>query len=123
MVDRLSPAIPGRTAGGRSAEPPGDHDDGYDGPAEVLVTGLRLTVRVQLRGCFHPVLGRYRWYGRLAPHEELSRVLGDGGRAVVVRTPEGAAPARIGDPDLWGRLRVEGTGTPPFRIHDDLGEG
>ncbi|MEU1126986.1 DUF4873 domain-containing protein [Streptomyces sp. NPDC005899] len=101
-------------------------DDGYEGPAVLVVEDrAEFTLRARLTGRFQPLDGRYRWYGRLEAHEELTRLVGDRGAGVVLRTAEGDAVGRITEPDLWNRYRIEGTSVPPFRVPfslDDVGE-
>lgn len=88
-------------------------DDGYEGPAVLAVEGrAEFTVRARLTGSFQPLDGRYRWYGRLQAHEELTRMVGDRSAGVVLRTSEGDAAGRITEPDLWNRYRIEGMGMP-----------
>ncbi|WP_328914603.1 MULTISPECIES: DUF4873 domain-containing protein [unclassified Streptomyces] len=91
-------------------------DDGYEGPAVLVVGEERFTLRARLCGQFQPLDGLYRWYGRLDPHEGLSRLVGDRSADVVLETEEGGARGRITEPDLWNRYRIEGTSVPPFRI-------
>ncbi|SDO18435.1 DUF4873 domain-containing protein [Actinacidiphila guanduensis] len=91
-------------------------DDGYDGPAVVIVGEERFATRARLLGQFQPLDGRYRWYGRLAADEALTRLVGDRGAAVILRTEEGFAEGRIGEPDLWNRYRIEGESAPPFHV-------
>lgn len=89
--------------------------EGYDGPAEVLTDQGPVDVTVTLRGAFQPIDGRFHWYGRVVHHGRL-----DGpGRAaadVVLRTPQGEAAGRLSDEDPWGRLRIAGTGRPPYPL-------
>jgi cation diffusion facilitator CzcD-associated flavoprotein CzcO len=92
-----------------------DDEDGYRGAAILEAGGLRRDVRVELRGYFQPIDGRYHWYGRIAADPALAEALRGGRVKGTLTTPEGAAPADVGDPDPWGRYRVEGTSTPPFR--------
>lgn len=92
-----------------------DHSDpGYTGPATLLIDGAELAVEVDLRGYFQPIDGRYRWYGRVAADSELTRrVLGNRAE-VLLRTPVEERRAELSDPDMWGRFRVAGEGSPPF---------
>jgi hypothetical protein len=88
--------------------------EGFDGQAElVLDDGRRLEVRVRLRGHLEPIDGRFHWWGRIAPSAELDSAVRSGSTATV-ETPYGAATGRLSDVDPWGRLRVTGTGRPPF---------
>lgn len=97
-------------------------DDGYEGPAVLIVGEERFALRARLVGQFQPLDGRYRWYGRLDSDEGLSRLVGDRSAAVVLQTEEGDAEGRITEPDLWNRYRIEGTSVPPFRIPLGLGD-
>ncbi len=99
-----------------------EHDDGYAGPAEVTVGERTFILDVRLSGFFQPLDGYYHWYGRLAADEDLSALVGTGKADAVLTTPHGLAPGRLGDPDLWHRYRIEGTSTPPFRVHRTLEE-
>jgi len=92
-----------------------DGEDGYQGTAILEVGALRLDVSVELRGFFQPIDGRYHWYGRIAADPALAEALPAGRTKGALTTPHGSAPAEIGDPDPWGRYRVEGVSTPPFR--------
>jgi hypothetical protein len=88
----------------------------YEGPAQLVLGAAPddtlVDVEVRLRSLFHPIDGRRHWYGRVAPDPRLD-VLTPGAE-VLLRTPRGAAPARLSDRDPWGRYRVSGTGRPPF---------
>ena len=89
-------------------------EDGYQGPAVLEVGERRYDVRVELRGYFQPIDGRYHWYGRVAADPALAELLVGGRQRGTLSTPQGSAPAEVGDPDPWERLRVEGTSTPPY---------
>jgi cation diffusion facilitator CzcD-associated flavoprotein CzcO len=91
-----------------------DDEDGYQGTATLEVAERSFDVRVELRGCFQPIDGRYHWYGRIAADPALDEVLAAGKQRGTLTTPEGSAAADVGDPDPWGRYRVEGISTPPF---------
>ncbi|WP_340379359.1 DUF4873 domain-containing protein [Streptomyces sp. SS7] len=98
-------------------------DEGYEGLAVLVVEGrTEFTLRATLIGGFQPLDGRYRWYGRLEAHEELTRLVGDRSAGVELRTTEGHAVGRITEPDLWNRYRIEGTSVPPFRVPFGLDE-
>jgi cation diffusion facilitator CzcD-associated flavoprotein CzcO len=88
-------------------------DDGYEGPATLTIGGSRLPVRVELRGHFQPIDGRYHWYGRVAPDDAVAAAIG-GGKAAELSTPEGTAPCQVSDPDTWHRYRVTGVSAPPY---------
>ena len=94
------------------AEP--GHDDGYEGSATLVAGPARVDVQVRLRGYFQPIDGRYHWYGRIEPNEDLAGVVRSGRARAVLTTPEGSAPCELSDPDPWQRYRVTGLSTPPF---------
>ncbi|OLF12479.1 DUF4873 domain-containing protein [Actinophytocola xanthii] len=100
-----------------------EHDeDGYEGPATLVVGSTELAVEVSLAGHFEPIDGRYHWYGRLRPSEELADLLGSRRGEGQLRTPFGTAEAQLTDPDPWGRYRVTGTSRPPFPVPTTLQE-
>lgn len=100
-----------------------EHDEeGYTGPAKVLLDNHEIDVSVTLRGYFQPIDGYYHWYGRIAANDALSGAVGGVRKAAVLRTPEGEAQGQIGDPDPWHRLRITGTSTPPYRVPTSLEE-
>jgi hypothetical protein len=83
----------------------------YAGRATVYTGDQEVEAEVTLRGAFQPIDGRFHWYGRAAgPGLDA---LGSGS-TVRLRTPYGAATGRLSDVDPWGRLRITGTGAPPF---------
>jgi hypothetical protein len=96
-----------------------DHEEGYDGTAVLLSEEHGVEVEVSLRGGFQPIDGRYHWYGRVAADDAVESRFGSGAD-VVVRTPQGEALGRLSDVDPWGRLRITGTGRPPFAADDDV---
>ncbi len=97
-------------------------EDGYAGPATLIVDERELAVEVALRGHFQPIDGRYHWYGRLAEHPELAELVGGRKRTAVLRTPQGQATGEVSDPDLWRRYRITGVSTPPFAVATSLTE-
>jgi Domain of unknown function (DUF4873) len=98
-----------------------EHDEeGYTGPARLIVDESELDVTVVLRGYFEPIDGHYHWYGRVHASDELSAVLDGRTRPAVLRTAEGTATGRLSDPDTWGRYRITGTGQPPFAVATSL---
>lgn len=100
-----------------------DHDDeGYTGPATVLLDGAEVAVQVKLRGYFQPIDGYFHWYGRIDRNDALAELVGDRKRTVVLRTPEGEATGDVADPDPWQRLRVTGVSRPPFHVPTTLAE-
>lgn len=108
MIDRV-PATP-------AAGVPVPGEDGYLGPATLVIDDAEFEIEVDLRGVFQPIDGHYHWYGRIAAHEALERALGGRKHAGELRTPEGSARGDICDPDTWGRYRILGTSTPPFAL-------
>jgi hypothetical protein len=81
----------------------------FSGPAEIRVGEATVEVEVDLRGGFQPIDGRFHWYGRVGIHDHLTS-----GDRVTIRTDRGEAQGRLSDADPWGRLRIAGTGRPPF---------
>jgi hypothetical protein len=92
-----------------------EHDEDYAGPAVLTVDGKDLPVHALLDTRHEPHDGRLHWFGRIRI-EGPAEALPSG--PVELRTEGGRAQARIGDVDPWGRYRVTGVGTPPFRIDD-----
>ena len=99
-----------------------EDEDGYAGPATLVLDERELAVDVVLRGHFQPIDGRYHWYGRLAAHAELADEIGGRKRVAVLRTPIGEASGEVSDPDPWGRYRISGVSTPPFTVPTTLAE-
>ena len=97
-------------------------DDGYRGPARLTIAGVRLEVLVDLRGRFDPIDGRYHWYGRIAAHSELARLMAGGRSEAVLEIRDRARPCELSEPDLWDRYRVTGYSTPPFPALSDVGQ-
>jgi hypothetical protein len=98
-----------------TAQPHGTADeDGYAGPAVLVVSGRQFDVSVELRGVFQPIDGRYHWWGRVERDEELAAALGQGRGAGEIVTLAGRAACELSDPDPWQRYRITGTSTPPF---------
>jgi hypothetical protein len=98
---------------------PVDHiDPGYDGPLTIRLADQSLQLQGRLRGQFDPIDGRYHWYGRLEQSEELASLLTRTSAEVHVVTPGAEAVGTLGDADVWGRLRVAGSGRPPFELPD-----
>jgi hypothetical protein len=81
----------------------------YSGPASIRDGDDTVKVTVDLRGGFQPIDGHFHWYGRVGVHDRLTS-----GDQVTIRTEYGVADGRLSDVDPWGRLRVAGTGRPPF---------
>lgn len=92
---------------------PDDHD--YRGPASLVTADTEISVEVVLRGYFQPIDGRYHWYGRISANTALDDLVRNN-RPVLLRTPEGEAEGFVSSPDVWRRLRISGTGRPPFAL-------
>ncbi|OZM75152.1 DUF4873 domain-containing protein [Amycolatopsis antarctica] len=100
-----------------------DHDeDGYTGPATLIVEDTEIPVEVTLRGHFQPIDGYYHWYGRIAVNERLAEIAQGRKKPAEIRLPEGSATGEISDPDPWDRYRIMGTSTPPFHVPTTLAE-
>ena len=90
--------------------------DSFRGVATVRLGDRPFSLTLRLSGRFEPVDGRYRWAGRAEPDDEFLAAFRSGIRDATVLISEGTAvPARLGEPDPWGGLRVSGVGTPPWR--------
>ena len=100
-----------------------EHDeDGYSGPATLVVDGVSVPATVELRGYFQPIDGFYRWYGRVAVNEELTKLAGGKKKPVTIHAGAHTAEGELSDPDPWGRYRIMGTSTPPFHVPTSLEE-
>jgi hypothetical protein len=99
-----------------------DDEDGYTGPATLVVDEVEFAVSVTLRGVFEPVDGRYHWYGRVGADAALAEKVGGRKGSGVLRTPFGEAAAALSDPDTWGRYRISGTSRPPFDVPVSLAD-
>jgi len=99
-----------------------DHEDGYTGPATLVLDERELTVDVAVRGHFQPIDGRYHWYGRFTANTELAELVGGRKRTAVLRTPVGEATGEVSDPDPWERYRISGVSTPPFAVPKTLAD-
>jgi hypothetical protein len=90
-------------------------DDGYAGAAVLLAGGVEVAVTVEVGGRVEPVDGRYHWNGRVAPAPEVSALVRDGKRVAELTVAGGRpAPARLGEVDPWGGVRITGVGPPPW---------
>ncbi len=91
-------------------------EDGYSGEACLIIGETRFDVRVELRGHFEPIDGRYHWYGRIASSHSLDDQLGGAKASGALETPHGSSPCEVSDPDTWQRYRLTGYSTPPFPL-------
>jgi len=97
-------------------------EDGYEGPAELIDGDRHVSVKVTLGGHFDPISGSYNWYGRVAASPDVTALVESGSRKVVLRTPFAQVETALSDVDPWGRPRVEGFGSTPFEVLDQLPE-
>jgi hypothetical protein len=97
-------------------------EEGYHGPAVLVVDESEVDVTVVLRGHFEPIDGYYHWYGRVGVSEELNALLDGRNTSAELRTPFGEAQGELSDPDTWGRYRIAGTSRPPFAVATTLAE-
>ncbi|WP_436493985.1 DUF4873 domain-containing protein [Actinokineospora sp. HUAS TT18] len=98
-------------------------DDGYSGPATLVIGEREFEVRVELRGHFQPIDGFYRWYGRVTADPAISEAAAGRKTKVTLRTPGAEADGELSDPDPWDRYRVMGTSRPPFVVQTTLDTG
>lgn len=93
--------------------------DTFAGSARLRVGGHDFRVRVRLSGRFEPVDGRYHWGGRVEPRPDLVVLLRSGARdgtlAVGHHPPR---PVRLVEADVWGGVKLAGTGRPPWSTVD-----
>jgi len=90
-------------------------DDSYDGPATLRVADRDYAVRIRIAGRVEPIDGRFHWAGRIAPEEPVAGLVRAGTRTGTLAVPGGEpAPARLGEVDPWGGVRVTGVGRPPW---------
>lgn len=95
----------------------------YRGAAELTAGDRTIPVEVHLSGNVEPVVGTYRWGGRIAAAEEVRELAAGRNRSVTLRTSEGyTAQATLGERDPWGGCRVTGSGAPPFPVPTDPDE-
>jgi hypothetical protein len=104
------------------AESEHEAEDGYRGEATLRLGDTELPVTADLRGHFQPIDGYYHWYGRLRADNRVAELAGGRKRTVEIHTPAGGATGELSDPDPWGRYRIAGTSTPPFRVPTSLEE-
>lgn len=97
-------------------------DDGYRGPATLVVDGREVPVTVVLDARHEPQDGRLHWFGRLTPAADVGpavlSALTPSNRSLELRTEGGRSAARVGDLDPWGRYRVTGVGRPPYTVEE-----
>jgi hypothetical protein len=87
----------------------------FHGSAVVLAGEDSYPVDVALTARLEPVDGKYHWGGRIAVSPGVVALVRSGTRQVALVIGDGApAEARLGEPDLWGGVRITGTGHPPW---------
>jgi hypothetical protein len=87
----------------------------YAGAAVLRASGVEVAVSVEVAGRVEPFDGRYHWGGRVAPAPEVAALVRGGKRATELEVAGGcAAPARLGELDPWGGVRITGVGRPPW---------
>jgi hypothetical protein len=90
-------------------------DEGYAGSAVLRAGGVEVAVTIEVRGRVEPFDGRYHWNGRVAPAPEVAALVRAGKRAAELTATGGRpAPARLGELDPWGGVRITGVGRPPW---------
>ena len=98
-----------------------EHDEeGYRGTATLVFGEEEVAVEVELRGYFQPIDGRYHWYGRIKQNDDVTSRVEGGARTALLRTPTGQAEGTLTDQDPWGRYRVGGISTPPYKIEEPV---
>lgn len=87
----------------------------FRGPATVRVGDASADLAVRLSAHFEPLEGRLRWAGRTEPDPTLVEAYRAGAREATIAIGGGEpVPAKLGEPDPWGGLRLTGTGFPPW---------
>jgi hypothetical protein len=94
--------------------PPDDEDEGFQGPAVLVVGDSELDVEIHLADHFEPLDGRTHWYGRVARTQAVVEAKAAGATTVAVRIGDRMAEARLAEFDAWGNLALRGVGTPPY---------
>lgn len=96
---------------------PPEHDDGYAGPATLVVGDDVVAVTVHLAGHLEPLDGRYHWYGRIERCAALVAAKDAGATTGDLVIGDGApATLRLAEHDAWGHVQVSGTGAPPYPL-------
>lgn len=94
--------------------PPEDDEEGFQGPAVLVVGETEFDVDVHLADHFEPLDGRTHWYGRVAQNEAVAAVKRSGATTVAIRIGDHVAEARLAEFDAWGNLALRGVGSPPY---------
>lgn len=95
--------------------PEHDDEDGYRGPAHLVVGDDAIDVEVVLGGHLEPLDGKYHWYGRIAQNDVVDAAKKSGATTARLVIGDGpGADGRLAEHDAWGNMRITGTGPPPF---------
>ena len=94
--------------------PPADEDEGFDGPAVLVLADRELDVDVHLADHFEPLDGRTHWYGRVTRTPEVAAAKTAGATTVGLRIGDHVAEAHLAEFDAWGNVALRGVGAPPY---------
>ncbi|GAA4941251.1 DUF4873 domain-containing protein [Streptomonospora halophila] len=95
----------------------GDDEEEYHGSATLVAGGVEAEVEAHLAGRFDPLVGAYRWVGRVSADPAADAAYRSGDTRVLLRTPGGHEGAgTLTETNVWGGYRVVGTGAPPFAV-------
>jgi hypothetical protein len=86
----------------------------YRGPATLGLGDRDIEIHVRLSARFEPVEGRYRWAGRTQSDDDLLARVRAGAREATLQIAGAAVPAKLGEPDAWGGVRLSGVGAAPW---------
>lgn len=100
----------------RRPEPfvPPAEDEGFDGPAVLVVAAAEYDVDVHLSDHFEPLDGRTHWYGRVTQNAAVTDAKKSGATTVGIRIDGRTCEARLAEFDAWGNLALRGVGAPPY---------
>ncbi|GAB3861618.1 DUF4873 domain-containing protein [Nocardioides maradonensis] len=93
--------------------PPAE-DEGYRGPALLVVGETALEVDVDLADHFEPLDGRTHWYGRIQAAPAVDALKTGGATSGELRIGSLSAAVRLAEHDPWGNVAVTGVGAPPY---------
>jgi hypothetical protein len=89
----------------------------YAGPAVLHAGDVVRRVEVRLAGRFEPADGRFHWGGRIAADPGVAQLVRDGHRQATLSVDDRPpVPARLGEVDPWGGVRIHATGRPPWPV-------
>ncbi len=99
--------------------PEQDDEDGYAGPARLVIGDDAIDVEVVLGGHLEPLDGRYHWYGRVVQNDAVDAAKQGGATTRVLTIGDGVGTERrLAEHDAWGNLRITGLGAPPFELDE-----